>query len=171
MRSTTRIAFNALMAGVCLLLLFLGGLLPTLRLALAALAGLPVAFSVVRFGRAAGAVVFAATALMALFLLPNKGTAIAFALAFGHYPILKSLLETKTRGLLEWALKLLLCNLVFAAVLLFFRAFFLAEVTLTPPLMAGGFLAGNIVFVLYDLGLSRLLFTLLPRLKLTNRGE
>lgn len=175
MSSVKKLTFTAMIAALCTALLYLASLIPQLRLAVTALAGIfPAAVVIVcGFGWAAGC--FAAAALLALLLVPDKSAALWFAFFFGHYPIWKSLIEryqTKTENpALGWTLKLI-GFFVFLALLYFlFRDSFLGAI----PQLASGWaiwalaLALALCFVAYDIAFSILIgyfrIKILPKLK------
>ena len=85
---------------------------------------------------------------------------------FGLYPVVKSRIESLRRQALEWLLKLACFNGVLTLLLLAFRPLFLPAL---PGWMTGQvwilYLAGNIIFVLYDIALSRLIGGLTARLR------
>ena len=83
---------------------------------------------------------------------------------FGLYPDVKARLESMDRRWAEWALKLIYFNGVLTGfVVLFQQLIFpvLPNWMTGLPVLYG---LGNLVFVLYDVGLSRLIALLLRRL-------
>ena len=94
---------------------------------------------------------------------PNKEAAVLFAGFFGYYPILKGVLERIKRRQLEWILKILVFNM--AVVLSYLAVVYLFGITeVLEDFGAFGkwgiaafWLAGNSVFVLYDIVLTRLI--------------
>lgn len=151
-----RVAFSALLAALSLVILYLSAVFPAGRLALVAVAGLLPAAAVIRFGIPSGAACFAASALLALLLLPDKGNALLYLLFFGYYPLVKSAAERMRRRVWEWAVKLLVFNGAFALLYFGFSALFVRTLPggWVPGLL---WLAGNAVFVLYDIGFSGLI--------------
>lgn len=158
MKRSAKVAFGGIfsaLAVVCMLLT----VFPYATYALPALAGvflLPVAL---QCGSRWGFGGYVVTAVLAFLLAPDMEAKLLFALFFGYYPIVKLWLDG-LKGWLQWVLKLTLFNAtaVGGYLLLFFvfsldaDAFQLFGVNL--PLV---FLAlGNVVFVLYDRGVSNL---------------
>ncbi|MDL2273674.1 hypothetical protein LJC34_03905 [Oscillospiraceae bacterium OttesenSCG-928-G22] len=162
-----RIAALALLAAVSFVLVFLSAIAPTLRLALLAAAGLPAAAAVLLYRTRDGFLVYAVSGLLALLFLPFKATAILFALFFGCYPVLKSLIERRRSLPIEWLLKLLFFNAILTILVLFFGAL-LTEVLTEGVLLPILYLAGNAVFAVYDIGLTGLLSVLQKQLKRLN---
>ena len=103
--------------------------------------------------------------MLALLLTPDIEAKLLFVAFFGYYHIIKSLAERTPIRSLEWAAKLLVFNgaVIVAYAVLFALGFSLDVFRIdgvTLPLW--GFLlifllAGNVVFVLYDVALTRLL--------------
>lgn len=155
---TGRTAFAAVLAAASVALLYLGSLLPTGRLALVAAASLLPAAAVLAGGAGLGWLVYCATALLALVLLPDRSCAVAYALVLGWYGPVKSRIERIGRLWLEWAVKLALFCAVAAVFYFAFSAMFASLVPLSrlparwllvPLLLAA--------FVLYDVAFARLI--------------
>lgn len=146
------------LAVVCLLLT----VFPFATYALPALASVFLFPVVIECGRRYGILVYAATAVLALLLAPDLEAKILYVAFFGYYPVLKSAAEA-FRKVGEWALKLGTFNaaVLIAYFLLTRLGLSLSEFALgSLPLAAavGVFWAiGNVVFVLYDVALTRAL--------------
>ncbi len=161
MKPSSRMALCGVMgalAVVCLLLT----VFPFATYALPALASVFLFPVVIECGRRYGILVYAATAVLALLLAPDLEAKILYVAFFGYYPVLKSAAEPlgKTG---EWVLKLGTFN---AAVLLAY--FLLTRIGLSLSEFALGKLPlaaavavfwamGNVIFVLYDIALTRAL--------------
>ncbi|MEI3141460.1 MAG: hypothetical protein V8S34_07980 [Lawsonibacter sp.] len=103
--------------------------------------------------------------MLGLLLTPDKGTAALYLVFFGLYPVVKARLESMDRRVAEWALKLVFFNGVLTCSGFCFRELLFPTL---PQWLGGGlpvlYGLGNLVFVLYDVGLSRLIALLLRRL-------
>jgi hypothetical protein len=152
---TKEIAFGAVLSALGIALLWLGGAVPTGRLALVALAAMLPAAAVASFGLPLGFAVYGVTALLALLLLPNKFCTAAYGLVLGWYAPVKSLIERLDRAALEWAVKLVLFAAV-SAVLAIMGKKLLAAFLPTLALPSAGLLipALVVVFVLYDIAFT-----------------
>ena len=142
---------------VCLLL----SSVPIASLSLAVFAGILSFPIVIEAGRRAGIGVYVAAALLSLLLVPEMEGKAVFIAFFGYYPVFKAWLEQKRLPRpAEWALKLALFNLsVVAAYALLLTVFHLDP----DSFSIGGvslpwvfLLAGNGIFLLYDLCLTNL---------------
>ena len=97
--------------------------------------------------------------------------ALLFLLFLGLYPEVKGAIESLRHLPLEWALKLAFFNLALTLCWFLFRELFLPALpdwlTGSLPMLYG---AGNVVFVIYDIGLSRLVGLLRARLSAHRKG-
>lgn len=155
------IAFCGVLAALALVILLITAV-PVTEISLAALAGIVGAPVVIEAGRRAGLLHYAAVSLLALFLVPSvegKGLYIAF---FGYYSVLKAALEgSRLPRPAEWGVKLAVFNAAMVGgywvMLSFFQldsdAFTIGGVSLPWVFL----LAGNLVFLLYDWCLTRLI--------------
>ena len=158
-------ALGGVLAAGSLVLLWLACTAPSGRLGLTAAAGLFPMAAALYAGRPAGYLCWAAASLLGLILLPDKGVAVMFLAFLGLYPVVKGRLESLDRRWLEWCLKLALFGGELTLFWFFLKALFMPE----PP----GWLADHTlllylgvygVFVIYDIGLSRLITLLRIRL-------
>ena len=156
-----KLALGGVMTALALVFLLLSAV-PVTEISLAVLAGMVGVPVVIETGRRAGLLQYAAVSLLALLLVPaveGKGLYIAF---FGYYPVLKAVLEgSRLPRPAEWAVKLAVFNgsmvAAYYVMLTFFHldsdAFTIGGVSLLWVFL----LAGNLVFLLYDWCLTRLI--------------
>lgn len=156
-KAASRVALGGVLAALSLLLLYLAAMLPSGRIGMVAVAGLVPAAGVVSGGLAAGFLSYGAAGLLGLLLLPDKGCALLYAVFFGLYPMVKSAIERLRRLPLELLLKLAFFNVVLTALLFGFSAllFPLLPELLQSPLPL--YLGGNVIFLIYDYGFSKLI--------------
>ena len=163
--SAGRTALVGVLSAGGLAVLWMACLTPSGRTGITAAAGLFPVAAVLLAGRAAGWLCWAVIALLGLLLLPNKAVSLMFALFLGLYPVAKSRLEQLRQRGLEWVLKLLLFNGAF--LLLWYGLRGLLGLSLPEWLSGRAWLllpAANVVFVIYDVGLSKLIALLACRL-------
>lgn len=151
---------GALSVGCLLLTVF-----PFATYALPALASVFLMPVVIECGPRWATAVYVAEALLALLITPDVEAKLLFVAFFGYYPVIKSLTERMKSRTLEWVCKLVVFNsAVVAAYMLLsvvgfsLDAFRIAGVAF--PLwgfLLAFLLAGNVVFLLYDIALTRLL--------------
>lgn len=162
MKQTSRIALGGMMGALTLLCLMLT-LFPYATYALPALAGLFLIPVVVECGKRFAVTLFAATAILSLLITPDLEAKWLYVCFFGYYPILKAVAETRRSRAAEWGIKIGTFNIAVVAVYAIISrlGFSLNEFAVTGialPVTLGAFLlAGNVVFVLYDVALTRAL--------------
>lgn len=100
---------------------------------------------------------FAATSLLGFFIAADKSCVILYVGFFGYYPIVKSAFERIRNTALSWAAKLVLFNIVLAAGWIFSRELFFADIPQIPGGLAVMYAVFNIVFAVFDVGLSKLI--------------
>jgi len=155
---TGRVALVGVLSACSVVVLFIACISPSGKLGLAAAAGLFPMFSVLAIGRAAGCLCWVVSGFLGLLLLPDKNLAMLYLLFLGLYPVLKSRIEAFHNLPLELLCKLIFFNLVFA---LFFMGLFDILSLPLPQWLANrawlAYLIGDGVFLVYDIGLSKLI--------------
>lgn len=161
---TGHIALGSILAAGSLALLMLACVVPTGQVGITAAAGLFPMIGVLAAGRSVGYLCWAAAAILGLLLLPNKGVALLYLVFLGLYPVVKERIEGIRKAPLEWLLKLACFYLTLSLFWFVFRTLFLPMV----PALSGGilYLVGGVIFVCYDIGLSRLIGLLRRKLRL-----
>ena len=155
-----KVAFCGMAAAISAVLLFLTGVIPIGRTGLAAIAGLVLIAVVAEFGQAWAWPVYAAVSLLGGLLAAYKQAVLAYILVFGCYPILKAVIESRTKKTVGFLLKLVFFNA--AAVLDFLVCTALLGVPKSSYHIFGMnvpwvlLLAANFVFFVYDYALSLL---------------
>ena len=166
MKNTKRVVELALLTAISAAILISVSFIPTGRVAGTALAGLAVLIAVVGHGPVSGILVYIAAFLLAVVISPAKSSAFVFLAVFGHYPVLKCLIEGLRNAVAEWILKILLCNAVFVFIYYFFTAFIgLDPSMLRDWMLALVCLAFNVVFVVYDIALTYIVRMYVQRIK------
>ncbi len=156
-KKTSSLALGSVFTAFSVVLLYIAGVLPTMRIALSAAAGLFCAVMLMSRGAGYSLLVYIATSLISLFFLPVKTPPFIYFAFFGYYPILKYFIE-KLRSLpIEWLLKLLSFNLVFT-LLLYFSSYIagLQDIFTAFPVYIL-YIAANIAMILYDFAFSLLI--------------
>ena len=147
------LAYGALSTALTVVVLYMGSVLPTARLALLCVSSLGVVLMELRFDWHRGLTVYAAAALLAVLLLPEKTMALAFVLLPGWYPLAKLRLERLSAPWLRFGGKLLLASFVVLPVMLIGKDYFLAS-----PLPLWQLILGcELVFLVYDYALTQII--------------
>jgi hypothetical protein len=157
MKKTTRnMAIAAVMTAFTVVFLYIAALLPMEQIGIIALSSLFGIAAVIEGGISADILVFIGSSIIGALIVPNKPMIHFYVLFFGYYPIVKSLAEKLRNNILKWAVKLAVFNLALTA-LWFFASFLILNPTILQMGTGLIYLLGNLVFVVYDIGLSRLI--------------
>lgn len=157
--NTKKLTVCAMLAALGVVLLYLGSLVEVLDISMAAIASLTCIIAVIEYGKSAPWAVFGVTAVLSLILLPNKTPAALYAIFFGFYPILKEKIEKLPR-LPSWVIKELVFNVCLAgmcAAIYYLSTTGQNTLLSSPWMIAATIAAAEVVFVLYDIALTRLI--------------
>ena len=180
---TKKMTVSALLAAMGVALMFLGGLIETLDLTMAALASFFCIFAVIEMGAGYSFAIYAVTGVLSLVLMPHSMVGWFYILFFGYYPILKEKIE-RIKSVLSWLIKLFVLNTsliasLFISSFIFYGGNMLEALTTSFGAEEWGIYAAigvyvllNVVFIVYDVALTRLitlyLFRIRHRLKFLN---
>ena len=158
-KRAAKVAYPAILGALSLILLYIGAIAPTGTWGI-------VAAAVASVGLKAGFLCWAGVSILAFFLIPDKFCVLLFTALFGLYPMVKSLVEQLRRKPLEYLLKLAFFNGAFTLLYLTMGG----AVTGSLPQTLGSsvwilYLAGNVVFLMYDIGFSRLIAVYIARIQ------
>lgn len=158
MKNTAKITFSAIMAALATAFM-LTSFFPYLTYAIPAIAGLFIMVTLLEAGWKWAFGAYLSSAVL-VFLTAEPESGLMYVFFFGYYPIVKALLEKIRKSFIEWPIKLIVFN---GAVLLIYMV--LAKVMNIEMDSMGEFMkygtaillaAGNIVFILYDIAVSRM---------------
>lgn len=164
---TRRLTMGAMFTALGVVLLWLGAVIEILDLSLAAIASFLTVLGVIELGGAFPWLVWVATSVLSLLLLPAKFPALVYLLFAGVYPMVKAIFERR-HHILAWVLKLSFFNTALLVLIA------LCVWVLKLPDTGLGytvtvFALANGAFVLYDIALGRLillyLFKIRPKLR------
>ncbi len=154
---THLVAVTAMLSAVSLVILYLSALAPTARLGVVAIAGLVPAAAVISVALKSGVYCYAVTSILGIFLVPDKNNVIVYILFLGLYPVVKCFCERAKNVVVGWGLKLLFFNIMLCLFWFGLRAViapFLPATFDTWWIVIGG---GNVVFIIYDMGFTKLI--------------
>ena len=167
-----KVAYPAVLSALALILVYLGSIVPTGSWGIVAAAGLLPSAAVISVSLSAGFLCWAASAILAFLLAPDKLCALLFGVLFGLYPMVKSLVERLRKKPLEYLLKLAFFNTAFTVIYLTMAAAVAASL---PQALSGSvwliYTAANVVFLLYDYGFSQLIALYIARVQRAIRGK
>lgn len=157
MKNTKKITLCGIISALAVVVM-MAGYFPYLTYAIPAIAGLLMIVPLIEAGVSWAFGSYIVTSIITM-LFGETETKILFVIIFGYYPILKSLIERINKNLIEWILKLLVFNT--AAVTSYFIMSFIFSISFDDFGILGEYGAYiflaicNVVFVIYDIGISR----------------
>jgi len=147
------IARGGLLAALGVLCVYLSSYLPTNKMFLEAVATCLIIVGIMVTGVKNSIAIYSATALLSLLLCGIRLTTISYIIFFGLYGFVKHYIEGLNKIGMEYALKLIYCNLcmfvLFAIYKLFLPTLFDFRISLYILV-----LAAQVVFLVYDYALS-----------------
>ena len=154
--SIKRLTFCAMLVALGVIFLGIGALIEVLDMSMAVIASICVIIPMIEYGKGTPWMVYAAISVLSLLLLPNKFPAALFALFAGFYPILKEKLERKNT-VIRWILKELIFNISLAIIVLLYFFLFFKGTIQVPWMIAVAIILAELVFILYDKAISKLI--------------
>ena len=154
--SIKRLTFCAMLVALGVIFLGIGALIEVLDISMAVIASICVIIPMIEYGKGTPWMVYAAISVLSLLLLPNKFPAALFALFAGFYPILKEKLERKNT-VIRWILKELIFNISLAIIVLLYFFLFFKGTVQVPWMIAVAIVFSELVFILYDKAISKLI--------------
>jgi hypothetical protein len=155
-KKTRIITLAALFVAFSVIFLYLGSIIPTIRLGFAAAASLFAIAAVIETGLVSACFVYIGSSVISLLLLPDKAVILIYVLFLGYYPIIKSLAERIRSIILCWTVKVVIFEASFSVIwFLFKRLIFDSKLLETNVIFI--YLAGTGAFVVFDIGLTRLI--------------
>ncbi|MBR4013989.1 MAG: hypothetical protein IKJ00_06800 [Clostridia bacterium] len=145
-----------MLAAVGVILLYLGSMVELIDISMAVIASLLCVFAVIEYGKSAPWLVFGVTAVLSLLLLPQKTPALMYTLFFGYYPILKEKFE-KLNITLCWILKECVFNVALILILVSMKYLLFESLNISFMLYVIAVVLCEVVFVVYDFALTRLI--------------
>ncbi len=145
---------SGIVAALSVVLMYFAAVTDLLSLSGTVFTAFAVLFIYIEYGARTALSVYGAVAVISLLVLPDKFSALIYALYAGYYPILKSKLEAKPR-LISWVLKLGSFNLVLIGLIVASR--FITSIENEAVIIEClVFVLANVMFVLSDILCGRL---------------
>lgn len=162
-KKSGQIAFGGVMASLALVVMLLGGIIPLATFCAPAIGGVLVMLAAAECGAHLAWGMYAAIALLSLWLVPDLEMGMIFACFLGYYPLVKPWLDGIRLPPLRWGAKLLLFNsavlcMYFLLLVLFPVGYLVAEMGgYGRGMMAALLGLANLAFCVYDLALRNVL--------------
>ncbi len=162
MKQSSKCAVGGIVAALSLVLLISVAIVPFMTYALPAMAGVLIAFTVTEIDKKWALGVYAAVAILGIFLVPDKEVSVMYLALFGYYPVLKSVIEARLKSK---TLQLLIKITVFLVTM--FVSYFLMIKLMglkiedmeelgkwAVPILLG---TGLVAFLMYDFAVSKMI--------------
>lgn len=161
-KKSQQVALGGIATGLCIVIMFLTGMVPFSYYALPALAGLLLIAVKEENGMKTALIVYAAVSLLSLLVVPIKEAALLFVAFFGYYPIVRDSLSRIRPRVLSVVLRFIIFNAaVIAAYWIIVNVFGIAEILEEfgdfgkySVLVLLGF--GNVFFLVYDFAIRNI---------------
>ena len=114
MKKSTQVAIGGLSAALCLLMMFMTGLVPFSSYLFPAMAGIVLIAVADEMGVKTALLVYAVVSVLAILIVPDQEAKLLFILFLGYYPMLKPVLEKLPR-LFSFFIKLAVFNGIIVA--------------------------------------------------------
>lgn len=167
MKQSSKCAVGGIVAALSLVLMISVAIIPFMTYALPALAGAFIVFVVIEIDKKWAVGVYAAVAILGIFLVPEKEVAVLYLAFFGYYPILKAVIESKTGTVVGWILKILTFEITMIVsywLMIKFMGVTIDEMdefgVWAIPMLLG---LGTFAFIMYDIAVSKLVILYLKR--------
>ena len=153
---TKMLALSSCFVALGVTLMYFGAVTNVLDLTMVAITSVAVYFAVIEMGGYYPYMIYAATSVLALILLPDKFSAAAYLAFGGIYPILKEKFEKLKKPVCVF-LKFLFFNV--AAVIVVLVSIFILHLNTDEgiPYYIGTVALANVAFLLYDIAMTRMI--------------
>lgn len=154
-----RVALGGIVSSLCLLCMFLAGIMPMFYLILPMIAGILIMIIAEEVNLSWAWLTYIAVGILSMFITADKEASLVFIMIFGHFPIIRLHMEKIKLKLLRWLIKLAIFNacavsFFYVTVYIFGIREMLEEMNEYGRYGAVILLVlCNIIFVLYDLNL------------------
>jgi hypothetical protein len=152
-RPARKAALGGILTAAIQCCLFAACVLPTGKLALLGLSSMILSAAVVEYGALYALLIYIASGVLGLIILPDKLICVPFIAFFGYYGIIKALIEQIRLLWAEWLIKLAAFNAILAVAWRMASQFFPLFVNL-PNAIWLAWIALNVIFVIFDYAYS-----------------
>ena len=159
-----KLSVSALLAALSVAGIYMASVMPTGQVGFAAVASLFTAAAVIECGIPYALGVFAVSSLLGFLIIPVKYVLLLYVLFFGYYPVVKSFAERLKTPAAGWVVKVVNAAAAACVLILVFGELLLSETVLEYP-RAAVILAAVVVFVVYDIGLTKLISFYMSRIR------
>ncbi len=168
MKNSAKVALGGIITALSLVTMLLTAVIPYLQYALPAIAGALLVLMVIEINKKWAFMTYVSVSILSVLILTDKETAMMYIAYFGWYPILKPVLESRIKTTpVCFLVKIIISNAAFIlGYLIVVKVFGIpidefqsAQKWVLPLFLA----AANLMFVLYDICITKLVEAYLLR--------
>ncbi len=159
MKTAYKVSLGGVIGALSLVLMFLTSIVPFGTFAFPAFAGMLLVCVVIELGFGWAFIVYGVVSALSLIMLTDKEAALYYVAFLGFYPIIKGIIEKLKSKTVQYIIKYAVFNV--CMVIAFFISLFLLSIPKESFTLFGIYLPwvflllGNIVFVVYDYCVSK----------------
>ena len=162
---TKKLALSSCIVALGVTLMYFGAILNFLDLTMIAITSLAVFFAVIEMGSYYPIMIYAATSVLSLLLLPDKFSAVVYLAFGGLYPIIKEKLE-RIKGPVCTVLKFICFNISLAVVMTVSVLILFPKADDGWLYYAAVVLLANAAFFIYDIAMTRLITLYVKKIRI-----
>ena len=161
-RNVTKIiTTGSLITALSIIVFYLAPIFQTTTLALSALAGCVLFYTIIKFGKAPSILIYISVSIIGILIVPDKSVVISYIAFFGIYPFVKNIIESINRLYIEWILKLLFFNAILTVLLVLFKSLlYMGDIEVPIYIIYPLF---NFAFIVYDIAFSNVIAFMVKR--------
>ena len=158
MKQSKKVSLCAVVSAIAVAVMLVS-YFPYFTYAVPAVAGLFMMIPLIEINAKYATLCYITSAVLSL-IIAEPESALLYVLLLGYYPILKAVIEKLQKPVLEWAIKIIVFNI--AVILVYFGMSFVFKISVDDFGTLGKYGAyiflglGNVVFVIYDIAISRM---------------
>ncbi len=177
MKTSYKVSLGGIIGALSLVLMLLTSVIPFGTFAFPALAGMMLVCIVIELGYSWAFIVYAVVSSLSILFLTDKEAALYYIAFLGFYPIIKGMIERLKSRVLQYIVKYAVFNI--CMVTAFYLSIFVFSIPKESFNIFGLYLPwvflilGNIVFIVYDLCVSKVVTIYLLKIhkKLSNKTK
>lgn len=168
-KKTLFLALGSIITALSVVIILLTNVITSASFALPAVAGVLTAFLVIETDKKCAFISFIAVSLLSILFVTDKTSVVVYVVFFGHYPILKPVIEKLHSKFIQYIIKYIIFNVcILTAYFIFVKVFMLPEeefvingINILIPL----YIISNITFLAYDIAVTQLVCRYINKLK------
>jgi hypothetical protein len=152
MNKASNIAKGGMITALSIILLYFSSIMPTNKLSFMIVASFLIPLSIINLNFRTSLIMYCATSILSLFLVPLKGIVVLYIIFFGLYGFIKFLIEKIRNFPIEILLKLVYFNIVLVLLNLLYKQLFatMIDIKYLTTYLAISIILSQVLFIFYD---------------------